>query len=79
MQPQIEEQKGNSMSKCCEVVYFKHDMGWDCYDKSECHKFQGTWLPRWFDNPIVEDAPTKKDATQQIKDMHFLGMCLVRS
>ncbi len=79
MQPQIEEQKGNLMSKCCEVVYFKHDMGWDCYDKTECYKFQGAWLPRWFDNPVVEDAPTKKDATQQIKDLHILGVCLVRS
>jgi hypothetical protein len=54
-------------------------MGWDCYDKTECHKFQGAWLPLWFDNPIVEDAPTKKDATQQIKDLHILGVCLIRS
>jgi hypothetical protein len=54
-------------------------MGWDCYDKTECHKFQGTWLPRWFDKPVVEDAPTKKDARQQIKELHILGICLVKS
>ena len=67
------------MAKCCEIIYFKHDMGWDCYEKSDCHNFQGSWVPRWFDNPVVEDAATKKDAVKQIKEMHILGVCLVKN
>lgn len=64
--------------KCCQIVYFKHDMGWDVYERSECQQFGNAWIPRFFDNPLAEDLLTKKQAMQEIEEMHVLGICLVR-
>lgn len=66
------------MAKCCEPVYWKHEDGWDIYNKSDCYLINGHYVPRWFDNFIVEDLPTKKAAMQEVKDRHVLGVCLVR-
>ncbi len=63
--------------KCCEIVYWKHDDGWDVYPQSECRKVDGRWIPNWFDCFIIEDAPTKKDAINAINELHILGVCLV--
>ena len=65
--------------KCCDVVYFKHDMGWDAYLKQDCHIFGNAWVPRWFDCAIIEDVPTRKQIQKEIHDMHFWGLCLVTS
>lgn len=66
------------MAKCCDIVYWKHDDGWDAYQRSECELFNGKWIPKWFDDFVIEDAPTKADAVRQIKEMHILGVCLVK-
>ena len=65
--------------KCCDIVFFKHDFGWDIYLKKDCHIFGNEWIPRWFDCAVVEDAPTKKQAQEEIDQMHVLGICLVTS
>ena len=65
--------------KKCDVVYWKHDDGWDAYNKRDCRFINGHWVPEWFDVAIIEDLPTKKAAQQQIKEYHVLGICLVAS
>lgn len=68
------------MSKCCSIVYWKHEDGWDAYRKQDCRKLNdGTWVPNWFDNPVIEDYPTKKSAIDEIKnEWHKYGMfCFV--
>jgi len=70
-----------SSFKCCKPVYFRHEDGWDVYPKSECHQplwAQGntTWIPRWFDEAIIEDAPTKLAAQKEMADLHPFGLCL---
>lgn len=64
-------------SKCCEIVYFKHDMGWDAYRKDDCYKINEQWIPTWFDTAIVDSVATKTNAQQEIKELHPLGICLV--
>jgi len=63
--------------KCCDVVYWKHNEGWDAYKKGDCQFVNNHWVPNWFDSFIVEDAPTKKDAIKSINELHILGVCLV--
>jgi hypothetical protein len=63
--------------KCCDVVYWKHNEGWDAYKKDDCQFINNHWIPNWFDCFIVEDAPTKKDAIKSINELHILGVCLV--
>ena len=62
---------------CCKPVFFKHEDGWDIYSASECAIQNGELVPKWFDSAIVEDAKTKKVATEQFEGMHPLGICLV--
>lgn len=63
--------------KCCDLVYWKHDDGWDVFLKSDCQRLSdGTFVPRWFDCQIVEDAPTKKAARAEIAELHQV-FCLV--
>jgi hypothetical protein len=67
--------------RCCDIVYWKHEDGWDAYRREDCHQWMSErWIPRWFDCAIVEDAPTKKAAQQEIEEHHIdiLGVCLVR-
>ena len=64
-------------AKCCDIVYWEHDDGWDAYRKQDCRQFLGGFVPNWFDCPIVEDKPTKAQAQAEIKDMHIFGICLV--
>ena len=66
------------MNRCCDIVYWKHEDGWDAYNKCDCQWINGKWIPNWFDNFVIEDAPTKAAAVQQIKEMHILGLCLVK-
>jgi hypothetical protein len=63
--------------KCCDVVYWNHNEGWDVYKKDDCQFVNNHWIPNWFDCFIVEDAPTKKDAIKSINELHILGVCLV--
>jgi hypothetical protein len=65
------------MSNCCEVIYWKHDDGWDAYLKRDCANHNGKWIPRWFDDFIIEDAVSKKVASAEVASMHILGICLV--
>lgn len=63
---------------CCKPVFWKHEDGWDVYPRSECMQLaDGSWVPKWFDSPIVEDARTRKEASAEIADFHVLGICLV--
>jgi hypothetical protein len=63
--------------KVCKPVYFKHDMGWDVYPQSECYRFNGEWIPAWFDGFIFEDMPSKAEAMRELAKFHLLGICLV--
>jgi len=63
--------------KKCDLVFWKHDDGWDCYQKTNCYAINGKWIPKWFDDFIIEDAPTKNDAMQKINSFHVLGICLI--
>jgi len=67
------------MNNCpvCKPVVFKHDDGWDIYPQADCEKINGSWIPRFFDNPIVEDAKTKKEAFIEFNKCHAIGICLV--
>lgn len=64
----------------CPVVFWKHKDGWDIYRKSDCYlsAFSGEWIPQWFDDAIVEDAKTKKEAVKELSTWHVLGVCLVK-
>jgi hypothetical protein len=64
-------------TKCCDPVYWKHDSGWDAYTRSSCYEVEGSWIPRWFDDFIVEDCATKKEAVKHVRSLHFLGVCIV--
>tara|TARA_R110000868_G_scaffold88699_2_gene247126 strand:- start:6653 stop:6859 length:207 start_codon:yes stop_codon:yes gene_type:complete len=63
--------------KCCEIIYWKHDQGWDAYQIQDCTEYNGKAIPKWFDCAVVESAPTKAKAKQEIKELHPLGICLV--
>jgi len=62
--------------KCCQPIFWKHDEGWDVYKKTDCTKHGSTFVPTWFDCAIIEDAKTKSDAMNQLKELHPLGICL---
>lgn len=63
---------------CCNPIYWKHDDGWDVYRREDCVRLlDGSWVPEFFDLPIVEDLPTKKDAQKEVSEMHPFGICLV--
>lgn len=64
-------------AKCCEIVYWKHDEGWDAYRKEDCYKINEQWIPTWFDTAIVDSVATKTNAQKEIKELHPLGICLV--
>lgn len=66
-------------TKCCDLVYWKHEDGWDVYNRSDCRSVNGALVPNWFDNFVIEDAPTKAAAIAEIKSQHFFGICLVKS
>ena len=63
--------------KKCKVIFWKHQDGWDVYRQSDCSWYGDKWIPDWFDDFIIEDAPTKKNATEQLAGFHVLGVCLV--
>lgn len=63
--------------KVCKPVFWKHEDGWDVFKRSDCTKYEDTWMPNWFDCQIIEDAKTKKEAIYELEQSHFLGMCLV--
>jgi hypothetical protein len=63
--------------KCCDIIYWRHDDGWDAYRKSDCEFINRHWVPRWFDNFIIEDYPTKASAQAEMREWHPLGVCLV--
>ena len=69
------------MIRCrtCTPVVWHHADGWDVYPGTECYQPNGTGrrVPRWFDSPIVEDAPTRVDALNQLAEWHPHGLCLV--
>ena len=65
--------------RCCDLVYWKHEDGWDVYRRSDCREINGHWVPNWFDDFVIEDAPTKAEAMAEIKSRHILGICLVNS
>jgi len=75
----VRETTGGQMKRCCDLIYWKHDDGWDVYHRSECQPINGTWVPNWFDNFVIEDAPTKAAAKAEIASRHILGLCLVKS
>lgn len=56
--------------KICRPVLFKHDDGWDIYSARDCYEVGGELIPRWFDRPLVQDAPTKAAAIAEWKEMH---------
>ena len=62
--------------KCCQPIFHKHEDGWDVYRKADCQKYGRTYVPRWFDCAIVEDAATLADAVKQLKELHPLGFCI---
>lgn len=64
---------------CCKPVLWKHGDGWDVYTREQCQKAEdGTLVPTWFDDAIIEDAPTKRAALTELAQMHILGICIVR-
>lgn len=66
------------MSKCCNIVYWKHDDGWDVFRRSDCFKnWDGSFVPTGFDCALIEDYPTKQAAIVEMKDWHKYGICLV--
>lgn len=65
------------MKKCCNLVYWKHDDGWDVFKKSDCYFVENQWVPKWFDTALVEDEPTKQSAINEMRDWHKFGICLV--
>ena len=66
------------MAKCCDVIYWKHEDGWDAYRREDCHQVNGSWIPLWFDAFIIEDVSTKQEAQRIIKyGWHALGVCFV--
>lgn len=65
------------MKRCCELVYWKHDDGWDVFRKSDCYKLDDQWIPSWFDTALIEDYPTKQSAIDEMRDWHKFGFCLV--
>jgi hypothetical protein len=71
------DKENKLMKRCCDLVYWKHEDGWDVYHRSECQQINGAWVPNWFDNFVIEDAPTKAAAKAEIASRHLLGMCLV--
>lgn len=63
---------------CCKPVFWRHEDGWDVYPREECMQLtDGSWVPRWFDQFIIEDAPTRKAAAAELKEWHVFGICLV--
>lgn len=61
----------------CQPVFYKHQDGWDIYRRADCDVLEtGQLMPKWFDGAIVEDAPTKAAAKQELASLHILGMCL---
>jgi hypothetical protein len=72
-----EKKRGKMNCKKCDLILFKHEDGWDCYKKADCYKINGKWIPRWFDDFIIEDAASKQEASNKIKALHVLGICLV--
>lgn len=73
----VKRKKAKKMTKCCKPVYWKHDEGWDVYRQSSFSWINSRWIPDWFDDFIIEDAPTKKNAIEQFAGFHVLGICLV--
>jgi hypothetical protein len=65
--------------RCCDLIYWKHEDGWDVYRRSDCQEYNGHWVPDWFDNFVIEDAPTKAAAKSEIANYHILEICLVNS
>jgi hypothetical protein len=63
--------------KCCSLVYWKHEDGWDVFRKSDCYELNGKWIPSWFDTALIEDYPTKQKAIDEMRDWHKHGFCLV--
>lgn len=63
--------------KCCNLIYWKHEDGWDVYRREDCYQVAQTWVPTWFDTAVVEDLPTKAEAIKEMKDWHKNGFCLV--
>jgi hypothetical protein len=61
---------------CCAPVLFHHDCGWDAYRTSECTTINNKLVPAWFDNAIVEDAPTKEACIRELSELHVLGVCI---
>ncbi len=62
--------------KCCQPIFWKHEDGWDVYRKDDCDKHGKTYVPRWFDCAIVEDASTLAEAVAELKEQHPAGICL---
>jgi hypothetical protein len=73
--------RNKKLMRCrkCNIVYFRHEDGWDIYKAEDCYEINGHLVPQWFDNAIVEDAPSKKSARQEWESYHIpqLGICLV--
>lgn len=66
------------MKKCCSLIYWKHDDGWDVFRRSDCFKnWDGTFVPKSFDCALIEDQETKQQAIKEMKDWHRFGFCLV--
>lgn len=64
--------------RACKPVLFRHEDGWDIYPRSECYMtHDGTYIPAWFDQPIVTDAPTRAAAIREWAEFHpGLGFCI---
>jgi hypothetical protein len=61
----------------CRPVIWKHQDGWDVYPRSECYPApDGSMIPAWFDSALVEDAPTRKAAIEELLEWHPIGICL---
>lgn len=61
----------------CQPVVIRFEEGWDVYRRADCYQTEtGAWVPRWYDNPIVEDAATRKAALAELATWHVLGVCL---
>lgn len=62
----------------CRPVLYRHEDGWDAYPASECYALpDGSLIPAWFDAAIVEDAPTRKAAVEELRSLHGpFGTCI---
>jgi hypothetical protein len=61
---------------CCKPVLNKHEDGWDAHRLADCQTLRdGLIVPAFFDNLLVEDAPTKKAAILALNKSHLWGMC----